>query len=163
MNMNDEVVTFRAMALRDVDRVLQIERASFTAPWSRSAFVGELTQNHFARYSVVCLGERIVGYGGMWLIVDEAHVTNIAVAPDVRGQGLGERLLRYMMALAVAQGSGRMTLEVRVSNETAQNLYRKMGFEESGVRPGYYTDNREDALIMWAPLPPQSELSHAVE
>jgi hypothetical protein len=90
----------------------------------------------------------------MWVLLDEAHVTNIAVREAFRGRGLGERLFREMMAVARMQGAKRMTLEVRVSNERAQRLYRKLGFEPSGVRPGYYTDNGEDALIMWADLPP---------
>lgn len=156
-------IAFRRMTLRDIDRVLAIERASFSAPWSRNAFVGELTENHFARYLVMLEGEVTIGYGGMWIIIDEAHVTNVAVHPDFRGRKLGESLLRRLMAEAVASGARKMTLEVRVSNDRALGLYRKLGFRDVGVRRGYYTDNKEDALIMWADLPPLSEVTHAAD
>lgn len=158
--MNDEIV-FRRMTLRDIDRVLGIERASFTAPWSRNAFVGELTENHFARYLVMMNGDLMIGYGGMWVIIDEAHVTNVAVHPEFRGRKLGERLLRRLMAEALAEGASRMTLEVRVSNYRALALYRKLGFRDVGVRRGYYTDNKEDALIMWVDLPFAKETGDA--
>lgn len=94
----------------------------------------------------------IIGYGGMWTIMDEAHVTNVAVRSAYRGRGFGELLLRELQQKALTYGSTAMTLEVRVSNEIAQNLYRKLGFKPSGLRPKYYTDNQEDALIMWADL-----------
>lgn len=151
--MEPDGIVFRRMTARDLDDVLRIERLSFTAPWSRNAFLGELTENHFSRYLLLRCDEQTVGYGGMWIIIDEAHVTNIAVDPAYRGRKLGERLMRRMMAEAIAEGARRMTLEVRVTNATAQNLYHKLGFREGGVRRGYYTDNREDALIMWADLP----------
>ncbi|MEC0264293.1 ribosomal protein S18-alanine N-acetyltransferase, partial [Paenibacillus anseongense] len=91
--------------------------------------------------------------GGMWLIMEEAHVTNIAVRDSYRGRKLGERLMRELMKTAAFLGAIRMTLEVRASNYVAQNLYEKVGFRSVGVRRGYYTDNREDAVIMWADLP----------
>lgn len=147
-------VEFRSMTPADIGTVVRIERESFAAPWSQEAFRTELTQNHFARYMVMERDGIILGYGGMWLIVDEAHVTNIAVREPYRGQGLGERLLREMMRTAAWLGARRMTLEVRVSNDRAQSLYRKLGFCGSGLRPGYYSDNHEDALIMWAELGP---------
>ncbi|MBX6395699.1 MAG: ribosomal protein S18-alanine N-acetyltransferase [Alicyclobacillaceae bacterium] len=140
------------MRTTDLDRIQEIERASFTMPWSRTAFYGELADNHFARYIVAQRDDVVVGYAGMWLILDEAHITNIAVHPDARRQHVGETLLRHMMAYARSQGACRMTLEVRVSNIPAQNLYHKLGFVTRGVRKGYYTDNHEDALIMWAEL-----------
>lgn len=147
---------FRMMTLLDLDDIVRIERESFTAPWSEEAFRSELTQNLFAKYMIMELDGTIIGYGGMWLIVDEAHVTNIAVREAYRGRGFGEKLLRELMRTAEWLGMQRMTLEVRVSNEVAQSLYRKLGFYSSGVRPGYYSDNREDALIMWADLAPSS-------
>ncbi|MOA25396.1 ribosomal-protein-alanine N-acetyltransferase [compost metagenome] len=106
----------------------------------------------FARYMVMEYEGQIIGYGGMWIIMDEAHVTNIAVRSDYRGQGLGNRLLLELQRTAVFFGAAKMTLEVRVSNDIAQNLYRKYGFTASGIRPRYYSDNNEDALIMWAEL-----------
>src|SRR5947209_13031423 len=91
---------------------------------------------------------RIQGYAGMWLVVDEAHITTIAMRPDWRGQGLGELLLACMIDSAAEAGDERVTLEVRVSNETAQRLYRKYGFQQQGIRPRYYADDNEDAYIM---------------
>ena len=151
----EEALVFRAMRLEDVPAICEIEREAFTSPWTAEAFVNELTSNHFARYMVMMLEDEVIGYGGMWTIMDEAHITNIAVRHDYRGQGLGERLLTELQRTAVFFGMSRMTLEVRVTNERAQQLYRKLGFEPSGVRPGYYSDNNEDALIMWAELDPQ--------
>lgn len=151
----------RRMTLRDVENVLVVERRSFTAPWSRQAFMTELVDNQFARYIVAEHDGRIVGYAGVWLIIDEGHVTNIAVDPEYRGHHLGETLLRTLMAICAAHGGTRMTLEVRVTNEVAQNLYKKLGFTGAGIRKGYYTDNREDALIMWADLPPTDTLPRA--
>jgi ribosomal-protein-alanine N-acetyltransferase len=143
---------FRSMRLDDIDEVCQIEKQSFQKPWSREAFQNELTQNHFAQYAVVVLDGKVVGYCGMWLIVDEAHITNIALLPDFRGKGIGENLLKEMMRIAQWFGTKKMTLEVRVSNEAAQRLYEKLGFEKSGIRPKYYMDNMEDAIIMWVDL-----------
>ncbi|MFC0393434.1 ribosomal protein S18-alanine N-acetyltransferase [Paenibacillus mendelii] len=152
--IDKERLVFRAMTLSDVPHIVAIEQEAFTSPWSTEAFINELTNNHFARYMVMALGEEVIGYGGMWTIMDEAHVTNIAIRKDYRGQGLGKRLLTELQQTAVFFGAARMTLEVRITNEIAQRLYRKLGFEPAGVRPGYYTDNQEDALIMWAELHP---------
>lgn len=164
-SVDGKPLTFRRMNVRDIDSILVIEKASFSAPWSRNAFLGELTENHFARYTLMMLGEQIIGYAGMWVIIDEAHITNIAVAPPYRGKKLGETLLRYAMAEAVALGAIKMTLEVRVSNTPAKSLYEKLGFQPGGIRQGYYTDNHEDALVMWVDLPHVSvqEDSHAAE
>ncbi|MUT68466.1 ribosomal protein S18-alanine N-acetyltransferase [Paenibacillus sp. NEAU-GSW1] len=150
--MSKEQVRFRAMTLEDIARIVEIEQEAFTTPWTSEAFRNELFNNMFARYYVMVHEGRIIGYGGMWIIIDEAHVTNIAVSAEWRGNGLGERLLVELQRRAVGFGANKMTLEVRVSNEVAQRLYRKMGFEPSGIRPGYYSDNQEDALIMWAEL-----------
>lgn len=137
------------MELADIPAVLEIERRSFPTPWSERAFLSELTQNAYAHYVVGLVGGRVVAYGGMWLILDEAHVTNIAVHPDFRGHGLGHRLLLELERRAASHGCTRMTLEVRPSNAKAQKLYRQHGFEARGLRPGYYTDTHEDAIIMW--------------
>jgi ribosomal-protein-alanine N-acetyltransferase len=153
----------RPMTVRDLNQVMRVEQRSFTSPWSRQAFLAELLDNQFARYIVAERDGQIVGYAGVWLVVDEGHVTNIAVDPDYRGRHLGEALLRALMAICAANGILRMTLEVRVSNVVAQNLYRKYGFNGIGVRKGYYTDNHEDALIMWANLPPMGTLDSAQE
>ncbi len=147
-----EDMEIRFMTLDDVDAVAQLERLSFSTPWPRDAFVNEMTINQHAKYVVVVLEQQIVAYCGMWLILDEAHITNIAVHPGYRGRKIGERLMRQMMELAVALGGRRMTLEVRPSNQTARNLYAKLGFEEHGRRKKYYSDNNEDAIIMWVNL-----------
>jgi len=151
------------MTVRDIDSVLVIERACFTAPWSRSAFVGELTENHFAHYYLLMKGDQMVGYGGMWVIIDEAHVTNIAVLPNFRRHQLGERLLRQLIVDALALGAHKMTLEVRVGNQPALGLYRKLGFQDGGIRRSYYTDNHEDALVMWIDLPSLQEVADATQ
>ncbi|MFC4779603.1 ribosomal protein S18-alanine N-acetyltransferase [Paenibacillus sp. GCM10023252] len=145
---------YRSMQLEDIPAIVAIEQEAFTGPWTAEAFTNELTQNHFAKYMVMEDEQHIIGYGGMWVIIDEAHVTNIAIRRDYRGQGLGKRLLMELQRTAVFFGASRMTLEVRVSNQIAQQLYVKLGFQPSGVRPKYYSDNGEDALIMWAELTP---------
>ncbi|MEK5034428.1 ribosomal protein S18-alanine N-acetyltransferase [Paenibacillus sp. FSL R7-0302] len=150
-------LVFRLMRLEDVPAILVIEREAFTMPWTEEAFRNELTHNHFAKYMVMELAGHIIGYAGMWAIVDEAHVTNIALLEAYRGRKWGERLLDELMKTAAYLGMQSITLEVRVSNEVAQNLYRKKGFKPAGTRKGYYSDNREDALIMWADLPEYGE------
>ncbi|UQD50865.1 ribosomal-protein-alanine N-acetyltransferase [Bacillus methanolicus] len=149
--MNDSL-TFRFMEEKDIDQVLQIEHASFTLPWSREAFYNELTKNQFAVYIVLEDHEKVVGYCGMWVVVDEAHITNIALLPEYRGKKLGEALLRKVMEIAREYGAKTMTLEVRVTNYVAQSLYRKLGFQNGAIRKNYYTDNQEDALVMWVNL-----------
>lgn len=146
-------VTFRKMRYEDIPEVCAIEAEAFPTPWSEQAFVNELTQNQFAQYIVMQHGDTVIGYGGMWIIIDEAHVTNIAVMGEFRGRKLGERLMAELSSRAVQLGARRMTLEVRPSNEVAKRMYIKFGFEAVGLRPGYYTDNGEDAIIMWAELP----------
>ncbi|MFD2613788.1 ribosomal protein S18-alanine N-acetyltransferase [Paenibacillus gansuensis] len=150
---------FRAMRAEDIPAIVEIENEAFTTPWTAGAFYNELTNNHFAKYMVMEIAGEIAGYGGMWMIMDEAHVTNIAVRAKYRGRKLGERLLREMQQTAAYIGAVKMTLEVRMSNTVAQNLYTKLGFARAGVRKGYYSDNQEDALIMWAELPKYSEAS----
>ena len=125
-----------------------VERSSFPVPWPANAFRHELTQNRNARYVVAREDERIVGYGGLWLMVDEAHITTFAVHPDARRRRVGERLLQRLFEIATDMGAEWLTLEVRASNLAAQRLYEKYGFRRTGVRRRYYSDNNEDALIM---------------
>lgn len=147
----DEYV-FRLMNVDDINKIMEIERASFSLPWSYEAYYNELTVNDFANYIVLLHRDEVVGYCGSWIILDECHITNIAVAPSYRGKKLGEALMRQIMLIAMQKGVKTMTLEVRVSNHVAQNLYRKLGFKNGGIRKRYYTDNYEDALVMWVNL-----------
>ena len=141
--------TIRKMMFHDIDQVTEVEKLSFPSPWPRSTFEVELRDNLFAHYFVVVQGETIVGYAGMWMILDEAHVTNIAVHPDYRGLNFGKRLVRELIVQAFKLGANRITLEVRVSNSVARKLYKDLGFYEAGIRKGYYSDNNEDAVVMW--------------
>ncbi|NLJ84815.1 MAG: ribosomal protein S18-alanine N-acetyltransferase [Firmicutes bacterium] len=141
------------MRVRDLDGVLSIERVSFPTPWSRYAFLSELLENDRAYYAVARTQDRIlVGYIGMWLVLDEGHITTIAVHPAYRGRGIGRQLLEAVEIIGRARNMHRITLEVRVSNMVAHNLYVSMGFVDAGIRPGYYRDNNEDAIIMWKEL-----------
>lgn len=138
----------RPMRLEDLPQVLGIERASFPTPWSEGAFRGELTANKYARYFVAEKANYLTGYAGVWIIINEAHVTNIAVHPFYRRRGIGRMLLETLMTRAAQEGCQAITLEVRKSNFSAQNLYRQYGFEPVGIRRGYYIDTNEDAIIM---------------
>lgn len=142
-------VLVRPMEIKDVDEVWEIEKLSFRTPWSRESFENEMRVNDRAKYVVAALGDTVVGYGGMWYIIDEAHITNIAVHPDYRNRKIGEMIVKEMIRTAKESEINSLTLEVRVSNTAAINLYRKLGFEDAGIRKGYYTDTGEDALIMW--------------
>ncbi|AJS61612.1 ribosomal protein S18-alanine N-acetyltransferase [Paenibacillus sp. IHBB 10380] len=149
--------TFRPMKLVDIPSIMIIEREAFTLPWTEDAFRNELTNNLFAKYVVLENNGNPIGYAGMWTIVDEAHVTNIALLEAYRGRKLGGLLLEELMNTASQIGMLRITLEVRVSNMIAQKLYERKGFTSVGIRKGYYSDNHEDAVIMWADLAPYRE------
>lgn len=142
------VLRIRPMTAEDLPFVQLIESASFSTPWPPHAYRQELESNRLAHYLVALIGERIVGYGGIWLMVDEAHVTTFAVHPAYRRRRIGERMLIALLDLAVERGAREATLEVRLSNLPARRLYEKYGFRPVGIRPRYYSDNQEDALIM---------------
>jgi ribosomal-protein-alanine N-acetyltransferase len=142
------MVRIEPMAIDDLDAVHAIERASFTSPWPPNAYRSELESNRLANYLVARVDEHIVGYGGMWLMVDEAHITTFAIHPHWRRQHIGERLLLAFLDLAVDRSAHEATLEVRLSNLPARRLYEKYGFRPVGLRPRYYSDDNEDALIM---------------
>lgn len=144
-------VTVDPMRLDDVAAVHEIERLSFRTPWPAYAFEQELKGNRLARYVVARAGDTVVGFAGVWAMADDAHITTFGVHPDWRRQAIGRQLLLNLAELSLAIGAKRMTLEVRASNEAAQALYRALGFEVVGRRPGYYTDDGEDALIMTTP------------
>ena len=136
------------MTVDDLLAVHVIERESFSTPWPEHAYRQEIEQNSLAHYIVARYGNAIVGFAGIWLLVDEAHITSFATRTAWRRQGIGERLLVALIDLALARGAKEATLEVRPSNIPAKRLYEKYGFKVVGVRPRYYSDNNEDALIM---------------
>jgi ribosomal-protein-alanine N-acetyltransferase len=136
------------MTLADVSDVHRIERASFPVPWPDYAFRQEIQTNRLAHYLVVRTSGEAVAYGGLWMMVDEAHITTFAVLPQWRRHGVGGRLMVELMRMARELGARIVTLEVRLSNAPARSLYQQFGFHPVGVRPRYYSDNAEDALIM---------------
>ena len=142
-------IVIEDMRITDVDAVQDVERGSFAVPWPASAFRHELTQNKNAHYIVAKEGEHVVGYAGLWLSLDEAHITTFAVLPDFRRRRIGERMLISLFERSERLGAEWLTLEVRASNLPAQRLYEKYGFRTAGVRRRYYSDNNEDAIIMW--------------
>lgn len=139
----------RRMKIEDLEGVYKVELSAFSDPWSFSAFKSEM-KNKLAKY-IVAEDEngKIVGYIGVWYIIDEAHINNVAVHKEHRGKQIGSMLMEYLIEGCLEDSINSITLEVRKSNEIAQNLYRKYGFKPGGIRKEYYSDNREDAIIMW--------------
>lgn len=146
--MNNEV-KFKLMDINDVNRVYEIERDSFFTPWTKDAFINEMINNKIARYFLILKDNLIIGYIGIWKILDEGHITNIAIDKKYRGNKYGEMLLEYALDEMIEIGIEHFTLEVRESNEKALNLYKKFGFVVKGRRLNYYKDTKEDALLMW--------------
>ena len=136
------------MTLEDIPAVHAIERASFFVPWPDDAYRNELVTNRLASYIVARAGDEVVGFAGRWVMVDEAHITTFAVDPPWRRRGVGQWLLLRLLELANDRRAREATLEVRLSNMPARRLYEKYGFRPVGIRPRYYSDNGEDALIM---------------
>ena len=140
-------ITLSLMTEADVDAIHAIEVACFKTPWSRESILREVKENECARYLVLREDGDPIAYAGVWFILDEGHITNIAVRPDRRRMGYGEQVTRAMIQLAADSGMNWMTLEVRRSNKAAQELYHKLGFIDVGYRKRYY-ENTEDALVM---------------
>jgi ribosomal-protein-alanine N-acetyltransferase len=138
------------MTAADIGAVLHIESLSFASAWPHNAFVNEIRDNKLAHYFVGRIDGEIVAYGGIWVILEDSHVTTIAVHPDYRGRRFGEEMLVHLLEEAIAARASWITLEVRESNTVAQRLYRKYGFTVVSTRRGYYSDNNENALVMWA-------------
>lgn len=145
-------VMIRKMEIEDVVQVLEVERASFPTPWTTDIFYQEIVDNKHAHYYVIEVDKKIVGYVGMWIVIDDAQITNIAISPEYRGKHYGERLFQFVIQLLLSLNVKRLSLEVRVSNIVAQKLYRKFGLVPGGIRKNYYTDNGEDAIVMWINL-----------
>jgi [ribosomal protein S18]-alanine N-acetyltransferase len=139
-----------SMQEADISAIQQIEREIFTAPWPRNAYHRELAARSTAHYIVLRRDEEIVGYGGMWRMYDEAHVTTIGVRLDQQHRGYGRILFAALIQSAYDLGAKWITLEVRISNENAIRMYERFAFKVIGRRRGYYTDNGEDAIVMWS-------------
>lgn len=145
-------ISYREMIEADIPSVVAIEEEAFATPWTQEIFEHEMNGNAYAHYIVAVESEEVIGHFGMWVVLDECHITNVAVRKRLRGHGIGEKLMSEAIKLCKEMNVKLMTLEVRVSNHTAQNLYRKLGFQDGGIRKNYYTDDREDALVMWVEL-----------
>jgi ribosomal-protein-alanine N-acetyltransferase len=138
------------MSVDDIGDVLRVEAQCFSTTWPRNAFLNELTENRLAHYFIGRAEDATIAYGGLWVILEDAHITTVAVDPAYQGKGYGERMLVWLLDEAINRGASWITLEVRESNQTAQNLYKKYGFTVVNTRRGYYSDNDENALVMWA-------------
>lgn len=145
-------LTIRKMVLDDIKDVMRVDQVSFSNPWTEDIFQLEIEKNDHAHYYVMTLENKIIGYAGMWVVIDDAQITNIAILPEFRGFQLGEKLFNFLCKQAIVMGVTRLSLEVRASNTIAQKMYRKFGLVPGGVRKNYYTDNREDAIVMWVNL-----------
>ena len=140
----------RAIREEDVRHIHEIEALCFAMPWSEESILHDVKENPVARWLVLDDGSgRVMAYAGMWFVLDEAHVCNVAVHPDFRRMGYGRRILEALVDMAKANSMTLMTLEVRRSNLAAQALYHQCGFLDVGYRKRYYEDNKEDALIMY--------------
>jgi ribosomal-protein-alanine N-acetyltransferase len=152
-------VELRALEARDLDAVEEIERASYPTPWSRSMFAAELQKPSSLAIGAYHEAGGLVGYAIVSRYVDAWHLMNIAVIPEFRRRGIGQSLLERVFEITETDPRRGYTLEVRVSNAEAIRLYERLGFEARGIRRGYYTDNREDALIMWREPTPTEKAS----
>jgi ribosomal-protein-alanine N-acetyltransferase len=143
-------LTLEPMREPDVPTVQEIEREIFSTPWPRNAYYRELSSRNSAYYVVLRTDTEIIGYGGMWRMYDEAHVTTIGVRRDLQHSGYGRIIFAGLVQAAYDMGAKWVTLEVRTSNENAIKMYEGFGFKVIGRRRGYYTDNGEDAIVMWS-------------
>lgn len=149
--MENNNLVIRFMTIDDVNGVFEVEKNCFEHYWSKNEFEKEI-KNDVARYLVAEIDEKIVGYVGIWFVAGEGHITNVAVHSDYRGQKIGDILIKHLVKMCEDNNIFAITLEVRVSNLVAQNLYKKYGFKLAGIRKEYYSDNKEDAMIMWSQL-----------
>jgi ribosomal-protein-alanine N-acetyltransferase len=156
-------ITVGLMTEADVDAVHEIEELSFKTPWSRESFLREIRENQCARYMVVREDGKAIAYAGVWFIIDEGHITNIAVQEEARGRGIGKRLTAELLQILSNLGACYATLEVRVSNERAQDLYKSLGFVSVGKRKRYYEDNNEDAYLMVCEHLPDADPDYSEE
>lgn len=141
-------VTIALMKEEDIDEVLEVSSLSFSVSWSKSSYIQELS-NSVAKYFIAKVDNKVIGFAGTWIVLDEAHITNIAVHPDFRKHGIASKLLEALISYCKEHGCIAFTLEVRSGNKAAKGLYEKHNFKQEGIRKGYYEDNKEDAIIMW--------------
>lgn len=141
------------MTEEHLEGVLHVDKACFSIPWSKKDFLRELHENKLAIYRVALLDGEVVGYGGLWHVVTEGQITNIAVMPQHRRKGIADAFMQEFIKIAEEKEMIGITLEVRVSNIPAQKLYEKYGFAAEGMRKEYYPDTKEDAIIMWKYFP----------
>ncbi len=142
------MINFREMLPEDADEVAEVEKKCFPVPWSRESFWREAS-NENTLYLLILNDDEIIGYAGTWISFEEAQITNVAVVPEYRGNGNGRALMEELIRRVKEKGVTAMTLEVRPSNAVALGLYESLGFKDYGRRPKYYSDNGEDAIIMW--------------
>jgi ribosomal-protein-alanine N-acetyltransferase len=141
--------TFRLapLAQEHVEQILVIENQVHGAPWSERSFLHEITNQH-SIFLVALVQGKVVGYGGCWVLVDEAHIINVAVTPEMRRKGIAKAIVSQLLSKSIPKGATCATLEVRISNEAARNLYESFGFTFATIRKSYYPDNKEDAIVM---------------
>ncbi|MBT9174741.1 MAG: Ribosomal-protein-alanine acetyltransferase [candidate division WS2 bacterium] len=149
MGFSLDAIEIKPMTVEVLNEVLEIEKQSYPNPWSYYSFYSEITSNKISYYVTSNYEGKIIGYAGMWVIIDEGHITNIAVASHWRRRGVGEKLLRHLIATCEKCNVKTITLEVREKNEPALSLYQKYGFEVKGVRKNHYPETAESSLIMW--------------
>lgn len=141
-------VRFESLKPEHIPAILDIEAHSNTAPWSERSFRGEISNPQSIFLAAIADG-KVVGFAGLWIVVDEGHITTVAVEPDHRRHGIGRKLVVELLSRGKERGIVCSTLEVRASNDAAIRLYEQLGFVQAARRKGYYPDNREDAIVMW--------------
>jgi len=145
-------LSIREMTIDDVEEVHDLDEKCFSSPWTKHIYYREVKDNHFAHYFVIEKDEVIIGYFGLWIVADDAQITNIAVLPQYRGYGIGKHAFGFAMQYAIQEGAAQLSLEVRISNTVAQKMYESFGLKKGGIRKEYYPDNKEDAYVMWVNL-----------
>ncbi len=140
------------MTLEHIEQVFAIEEDCFAIPWSKASFRDEIKNNKMAIYIVAIEDDKVLGYGGMWHVINEGHITNIAVKKEERKRGIATKIVSSLIDIAKEKEMIGITLEVRVSNKIAIDIYKKNGFVMEGIRKEYYDDNKEDAIVMWKHL-----------
>jgi ribosomal-protein-alanine N-acetyltransferase len=145
--MDDFII--RSADKNDVKPLADMDKICFNLPWSEKSFFEEIIRNKIARYVIAEVAGKVVGYAGIWMVLDEGHITNVAVHPEFRRQGIAKAMFASLFEISQSAGIKVYTLEVRASDESAISLYRYLGFIEYGIRKNYYHDNNEDAVLMW--------------